>query len=87
MLAVGGDQLSGQFLRLAELVTVRAVQEGAAGLGEAAEDPPCLVRLGSGAPASAEVRDAQRLLGHTQSESVSKARVAHEMSLHKEDTA
>ncbi|MDQ0408564.1 hypothetical protein J2S50_007113 [Streptomyces sp. DSM 40167] len=44
VVAVGGDQLSGQFLRLLELVAVRAGGEGVAGLGESVEDPACLVR-------------------------------------------
>ncbi|GGQ58669.1 hypothetical protein GCM10010216_20770 [Streptomyces flaveolus] len=82
VVAVGGDQLSGQFLRLAELVAVRAVQEGAAGLGEPVEDPACVVRLGARAPAGADVRGAERVLGHAQSGPVTEGRVTHGMSLH-----
>ncbi|GAA2435162.1 hypothetical protein GCM10010273_09930 [Streptomyces lavendulocolor] len=65
----GADLVEARVLLAGELdvegceVAVGAVEEGAARLGEPVEDPAGLVGLGAGAPAGAEVRGAERVLG------------------------
>ncbi|MFB4425747.1 hypothetical protein C5F59_032260 [Streptomyces sp. QL37] len=60
-----------------------AVEESAEGLGLPVEDPGGLVGLGTGAPAGAEVRGAERVLGDEQSGPAAEGRVTRESSLRK----